>query len=119
MKKIKLVGIKKGWLGRKIEKVVADVYVKNGKIVVESKYKKDADKLQKELNKMLANKGGLYLKKSREKRDKSGELLEHVQYIVLKKPDDPEFSDALRSSISHEEFGDYTIYPGIFRDVEE
>jgi len=124
MKKLKLVGIKKGWFGRDIQKVVADIYVKDGEIVVESKDKKASDKLQKELNKRLAYKGGFGLGKSTEKRSKNGELLEHVSYVVLTKPDDPEFLNTLKSGgffgfWMNEKFGDYEVYETLSEITEE
>ena len=124
MKKLKLLGIKKGLFGREVRKVVADIYVKDGKIVVESKDKKAGDKLQKELNRRLSWKGGFYLGKSREKRDKNGELLEHVIYGVFTKPDEPKFLNTLRSRgfsgfWSTENFGDYEIHIGLSKIVDE
>ena len=37
MKVLNLSGVKKGWFGRRVKKVVARIYVKDGRVVIKSK----------------------------------------------------------------------------------
>ncbi|MBI5401491.1 hypothetical protein HZB05_01535 [Candidatus Wolfebacteria bacterium] len=120
MKKLKLIGIKKGWFGREIQKIVADIYVQDGKVVVESKDQKEKEKLQKAINDRLEYPGAFGIRKSRDIKDKRGIVTE--LYQITQKPGDPQFLEALTSAFGFwhdKKFGDYQIIPTISKIIEE
>jgi len=122
MKKIKLVGIKKGWFGRKIKKIVADIYVQNGKVIVESKYPELKEGLQKELDRFAYTTGAFGIRKSRYIKDKKGNVMDIQLIQINQKPGDLEFLEALLGATwfwSDKKFDDYEIYETISKIVEE
>lgn len=121
MKKLKLVGIKKGWFGRKIKKIVADIYVQDGKVVVESKDREEARKLQKEINYRAVQAIPFGIRKCREIKDEKGRNVTEL-YQINQKPGDPLFLEALASAFGFwidKKFGDYEVYETISKIVEE
>lgn len=122
MRKLKLVGIKKGWFGREIKKIVADIYVQDNKVVVESKDQKEKEKLQKEINDRLAHIIPFGIRKSREIKDEKGNVTGGELYQINQKPGDPKFLEALKGAFgfwSGKKFGGYLIIPTISKIVEE
>ncbi|MCX6813025.1 MAG: hypothetical protein NTV77_00820 [Candidatus Azambacteria bacterium] len=128
MKKIKLVGIKKGWFGREIEKIIADIYVQDGKVIVESKYPKLKEELQKELDGLAYTTGAFGIRKCRDVIDEKGRNVTEL-YQINQKPGDAKFLEALLGAVwfwgekkfndYKKEFGGYLIIPTISKIVEE
>ncbi|MBI5401492.1 hypothetical protein HZB05_01540 [Candidatus Wolfebacteria bacterium] len=121
MKKLKLVGIKKGWFGRKIKKNVADIYVQDNKVIVESKYQKSREELQKELDR-LAYIGAFGIRKSREIKDKKGNVTDIQDFQINQRPGDQKFLEALAGCgwfWDDKKFDGYEVYETISKIVEE
>jgi hypothetical protein len=121
MRKIKLVGIKKGWFGREVEKIVADIYVKDSKVIVESKYQKEKEELQKEIN-HSAYTGAFGIRKSWEIKDKKGNVTDTQCGQINQRPGDSKFLEAVLASTwfwHDKKFNGYLIIPTISKIVEE
>jgi len=122
MRKIKLIGIKKGWFGREIEKIIADIYVQDGKVIVESKYQKEKEELQKELNRLAYTTGAFGIRKSWDIKDKKGNVTNTQYGQINQRPGDPKFLEAVLASTwfwHDKKFDDYEIIPTISKIVEE
>lgn len=121
MKKIKLVGIKKGWFGREIQKIVADIYVQDGKVIVESKYPKIKEELQKELDLVAYTTGAFGIRKCRYIKDKKGNETDIQLIQINQKPGDPKFLEAVLDSWfwDDKKFDGFEIYETISKIVEE
>ncbi|MFH1656528.1 MAG: hypothetical protein ABH956_02005 [Candidatus Nealsonbacteria bacterium] len=119
MKKLNLVGVRKTWFGVTIKKIVAKVYIQDGKVIVESGNEKVKEDLQREIDR-LAYQGAFMINTNIEKRDKQGNLIQHQRFVKLCKPDNPKFLDSLRSAtwFWHKKiFGGYEIYQTISKIV--
>lgn len=123
MKKLKLYGEKKT-LGIVLRKgFIAEVYVKDGKVIIESKNKKIKEEIEKVINEVLSEKEDyFYYRTGDEYFNKKTGHWGYRTYMVPQKPTDPEFLEALKDSDwfwEDEKFGGYEIDPIFSKIVEE
>jgi len=120
MKKLKLVGIKKIWFWE-IRRVVAEVFVQEGKVIVESRNPKIKEDLQREIDQFAYRRGFLF-RWSKDIKDKQGRIIRHELWARNQKPGDPGFLEALRGTTwfwKDKKFGGYEIYETISKIVDE
>ncbi len=121
MKKLNLVGIKKGWFGRRIKKIIAVIYVKDGRVMVESKCQKIKKQLQAEIDK-VAYDGVFGIPKYKNVKDAKGRVINNEVWEQHQKPKDPQFLEAFKASTwfwFDKEYDDYKINPLISDIVEK
>jgi len=123
MKKLKLYAEKK-ILGIVFKKgFVADAYVKDGNVIIESKNKKLKEEIERAINKALAFKENyFYYRTGEEYFNKKTGHWGHRTYMVYQKPADPKFLNALKDDESFWEtkkFAGYEIEPLFSKIVEE
>lgn len=88
MKVLRLFGVKKGWFGRRVKKVVARIYVKDGKVVIESKlpsFRALRDKIQE-----IGDLGGFGIEDCISTPHSRADVI-----VSRHKTDDPKFLEAL------------------------
>lgn len=115
MKKIKLTGVKEGWFGRKVKKHIADLYVQDGKVVLDSKYK-GSKELEEEINE-AANREVFRKKYGDDSREEGPTF-----WMTSKKPEDPDFLGALRDTPGFflgKKLGKYEVNMTLSKIVEE
>ena len=121
MKKLKVVGIKKGWIRKKVRKVVAEIWVENGRVIVKAKDPVVGDLWQKEIEREVKI-GAFRIGKHKLIEDKDGRLLEHHAIESPRKLSDPDFLKAVRGALwfwEGKKMGAYEIYETISEVVEE
>lgn len=121
MKKLKLYGEKKGFLGIRRKGFVAEVFVDNdGKVIVKSRNKKLERELLEMINERIQKNLTTLTKSVREQFFGGKEACHHVEEV--KKPGDSKFLDAIRdaSALWHTQtFAGYKISGILSKFVEE
>jgi len=120
MRKLKLYGEKKIFGPFKKKGFIAEVFVVDGKVVVESKDKKVKEELQKEIEEDIKN-NAITLSRGVWEEWPDGRKV-HYHLAEPKKPTDPKFLDALRDYSAlwdTHTFGGYEISGLLSKFVEE
>jgi len=119
MKKLKLYGKKKIFLGFRLKGFVADVYVHDGKVLVYSKNRKLRDELQKEINERIEK--DLIYRGRGIWEEKDGKRI-HYDILETQRPKDTYFLETLLKGYSafwnEKTFGGYVIL-NTFSKIEE
>ena len=117
MKKLKLYGEKKGFLGIKRKGFVAEIFVKDRKVVVESKDRKLKRRLREEIDKMIKEDGITLGKSVWERLPEGGKV--HYHIVETKHPKDPKFIFALAGELEKRKIGKYKFIFHKSKFVEE
>jgi hypothetical protein len=120
MRKLKLYGEKKIFGPFKKRGFIAEVFVINGEVIVKSKNESVKRELQEKINKRIREDLIILTKGIREKFPDGRKL--YYSIMERKKPEDPEFLDAIRDASafwSVNTFGGYKISGVLSKFVEE
>lgn len=120
MKRLKLYGVKKIFVFLNKKGFVADVFVRNGKTVVEAKNQQIKKEIEQQIDFWLQSEySGPLLPKHEIVRDNNGRIQRHTSVEIPQKPKDPDFLLALSGKLSENKIAGYKILFSESKIVEE